>query len=268
MGWSWDPSRWGEARLAVQLCWPRLSMLCSGRVTASGAAVERSRVRRAGGVDTTFEHNSEVVCERRVLVRDMYACLYLPPRPITHRTQDATRALVHLARKHSPRIELQGQNLVVLDVHGMGRLWGSPREIGATLRRMAADRGLMIRVAVAATRMAALLATQRRSGLTVIAPGSEAAVLAPLPLTTLKQLAQAQASGSSTSGVGRVRVRSSSTKVASASPDSLALPALMLLPIVRRWGLKTLGELAALPADELSEAFRSRWPGVATDRPR
>ena len=48
-------------------------------------------------------------------------------------------------------------------------------------------------------------------------------------------------------------MRSSSTKVASASPDSLALPALMLLPIVRRWGLKTLGELAALPADELSE---------------
>ena len=85
----------------------------------------------------------------------MYACLYLPPRSIINRTQtNATKALVDLARRHSPRVELHGQRLVVLDVRGMERLWGSPSEIGALLRRAAADQGLLVQVAVAATRMA------------------------------------------------------------------------------------------------------------------
>ncbi len=183
----------------------------------------------------------------------MYACLYLPPHSHSHSmtrpASDVTQALVHLAHEYSPRIELQGQQLVVLDIHGMKRLRGSPREIGATLRRTAADRGLMIRVAVASTRMAALLVTQGRSGLTVIPPGSEAVVLAALPLSTLKQLAQAQASGSSARGVGKMR--RARRNVASATPTSLVLPALMLLPVVQRWGLKTLGDLAALPTDQL-----------------
>lgn len=163
----------------------------------------------------------------------MYACLYLPPKSRARSVSVATHALVRLAHEYSPRIERQGQQLVVLDVRGMKRLRGSPREIGETLRRAAADRGLMIRVAVAATRMSALLATQGRSGLTIIPPGEEATVLASLPLSTLKQLAQAQSSGSSTPAA------------------SLVLPSLLLLPVVQRWGLKTLGEIAALPSDQL-----------------
>ena len=187
----------------------------------------------------------------------MYACLYLPPRSVTNRAKplaiQASSALVQLAREHSPRVELHGEQLVMLDVRGMGRLWGSPPEIGAMLRRTAADRGLMVRVAVAATRMAALLATQGRSGLTVIPPGSEAGVLAALPLSALKKLAKIQASGSSATGGTSARwIRSSKGQVRPASPSSLVVPVSMLLPIVQRWGLKTLGELAALPADELS----------------
>ena len=179
----------------------------------------------------------------------MYACLYLPPQARGRSVPDASAALVHLAREYSPRIELQGQQLVVLDIHGMERLHGTPREIGATLRRAAADRGLMIRVAVATTRMAALLATQARSGLTVIPPGAEASTLAPLPLSTLQRLARAQASGSSArSGLP---LKKTSRNVTSAPPTSLAAPALLLLPVVRRWGLKTLGELAALPPGQL-----------------
>lgn len=182
----------------------------------------------------------------------MYACLYLPPHRSARSTPAATQALISLAREYSPRIELQGQQLVVLDVRGMTKLRGTPREIGVTLRRAAADRGLMIRVAVAETRMAALLATQGRSGLTVIPPGSEAAVLASLPLSTLKQLAQAQASGASTRGVGqRCKTRHTGRNVMSAAPTSLVVPALVLLSVVQRWGLKTLGELAALPPDQL-----------------
>ena len=180
----------------------------------------------------------------------MYACLYLPPRAITSPAEpDATKILVNLARQHSPRVEWHGRQLVMLDVRGLDRLWGSPREVGATLRRAAADRGLVVRVA--STRMAALLATQGRSGLTVILPGTEAATLASFPLTVLKQLAKVQANGTSTRTSGRVR--KPSRDVVSASPALLALPALVLVSVVKRWGLKTLGECAALPSDELFE---------------
>ena len=198
----------------------------------------------------------------------MYASLYLPPRSVPNRAKQlaasATAALVQLAREHSPRVELHGEQLVMLDVRGMSRLWGSPPEIGAMLRRTAADRGLMVRVAIAATRVAALLATQGRSGLTVIPPGAEAGVLASLPLSALQALAKAQASGSGVTGGASVRrARSAKGKVRPASPSALVIPVAMLLPIVQRWGLKTLGELAALPADELAGRLGSRGVGAA-----
>ena len=110
--------------------------------------------------------------------------------------------------------------------------------VGDALRRAAADRGLCVRVAVATTRMAALLAVQGRAGLTVIPPGLEAASLASLPLGVLKALAEIQASGASKAGQAR---------------PPLALPAFALLSTVRRWGLKTLGDLAALPSADLFE---------------
>ncbi|SVC82587.1 uncharacterized protein METZ01_LOCUS335441, partial [marine metagenome] len=177
-------------------------------------------------------------------------CLYLPPQAVTSPVQDATRELVHLAREYAPRIELQGSQLVILDMHGMKQLRGSPQEIGVMLRRTAADRGFVIRVAVAATKMAALLATQGRSGLTVIEPGAEADVLASLPVTVLKRLAKTQASGTNTKKVGDEACHLYRPGV-STVPTALALPILMLVPIVQRWGLKTLGEVVALPAEKI-----------------
>ena len=171
--------------------------------------------------------------------------------------------LVNLARQHSSRVEWHGRQLIMLDVRGLGQLWGSQRKIGTKLRRAAADRGLVIRVAVASTRMAALLATQGRSGLTIILPGTEAATLASFPLAVLKQLSKVQVNGSAkTNG----RVRKPNGDVVSISPASLALPALVLVPVVQRWGLKTLGELAALPSNELFGAAWAKGSGVTADR--
>ena len=183
-------------------------------------------------------------------------CLYLPPQAVTSPVQDATRELVHLAREYAPRIELQGSQLVILDMHGMKQLRGSPQEIGVMLRRTAAGRGFVIRVAVAATKMAAVLATQGRSGLTVIEPGSEAAVLASLPVTVLKRLAKTQASGTNTKKVEDEACHLYRPGV-STVPTALALSILMLVPIVQRWGLKTLGEIVALPAEKLFSRFGS-----------
>jgi protein ImuB len=180
----------------------------------------------------------------------MFACLYRRPSTSGVETQDSTNLLIHLAREHSPKVELHGQALVVLDVSGLGQLWGSPRAVGQRLRRVAAENNLGVRVAVAKTKMAALLATQSRCGLTVIPPGGEADALSPLPLTVLKHLSQAQASGSSTTAGVRHTSHAAKT-VSPAAASSLAVSVLMLLPVVQRWGIKTLGELAALPPAEL-----------------
>ena len=177
----------------------------------------------------------------------MFTCLYvtscsssLPRSRIEHPSaaRSVTDTLVRLAREFSPRVEVQGERLVMLDTSGLRDMVGDARAVGDALRRAAADRGLCARVAVATTRMAALLAVQGRAGLTVIPPGLEAAALASLPLGVLKALAEIQASGA--------------RKVGQSRPP-LALPAFALLSTVRRWGLKTLGDLAALPSADLFE---------------
>ena len=180
----------------------------------------------------------------------MFACLYAPPRGLAFRGAEGvprarcvTDQLVRLAREYSPRIEIHGDNLVVLDTTGLTSMFGDVRELGATLRRSAADRGLYLRMAVASTRTAALLVVQERSGLTVIEPGREVATLASLPLDVLKTLARGQAQRTAT------RARRG-TRVSSAA---LAIPAFALLSTIRRWGISTLGDLTRLPPAELFE---------------
>ena len=157
----------------------------------------------------------------------MFACLYLPPRA------DASSSIVQIARDFSPRVETHGERTVTLDISGLGSLIGEPRTIGEELRRAAADNGLAVHIAVAATSTAAILLAHARAGLTVVPPGDEASALAPLPLRTLTQL-----------GFGPWAVGSSSSH----SPQPTAYSPEQLT----RWGLRTLGDLAALPSGELS----------------
>ena len=194
----------------------------------------------------------------------MFTCLYvtsrsssLPRSRIEHPSaaRSVTDTLVRLAREFSPRVEVQGEHLVMLDTSGLGDMVGDARAVGDALRRAAADRGLCARVAVATTRMAALLAVQGRAGLTVIPPGLEAAALASLPLGVLKALAEIQASGARKAGQVRGQALFPTCPTGSTRPTHppLALPAFALLSTVRRWGLKTLGDLAALPSADLFE---------------
>jgi protein ImuB len=141
-----------------------------------------------------------------------------------------------VAQEFSPRVERVSDHLLTLDVGGLERWFeggdrGAGRAVGEALRRTAADRGLGIHVAVASTRTAALLLARGRAGLTVVESGEEAARLAPLPLTVL--------SSWTVPDVQRVRSR----KTVNALP----------LATLQRWGLKTLGDLAMLPAVDLSE---------------
>jgi protein ImuB len=147
--------------------------------------------------------------------------------------------LADVAREFSPRIEVCSATEIVLDLSGLERLFGDARTIAEELRRTAADRGLRVRVAIAGTRTAARLLVRYRAGLTIVEPGNEAAAVAPLPIALLGELA---ATGPEP-GTREPRT---------ASPRTLDTRVPDLVATFRHWGLRTLGDLAALPADDLA----------------
>jgi protein ImuB len=193
----------------------------------------------------------------------MFACLYLPRPANSIHARDEGRevrgvlphdpyaTLVQIARDFSPRVETHGDRTVTLDISGLGRLIGEPRSIGEELRRTAAEAGLGAHIAVAATSTAAILLAHARAGLTVVAPGTEAATLAPLPLRTLTLL------GSGLLTVDSRHTQSPEPKAQSLEPKAHSPKPKAESPEpdveqLARWGLKTLGDLASLPSSELS----------------
>ena len=132
--------------------------------------------------------------------------------------------------------------MVTLDISGLGSLIGEPRAIGEELRRAAADAGLAVHVAVAATSTAAMLLAHARAGLTVVPPGEEGKALALLPLDLLDHLA---------SHLNAPRAPNAPiAPIAPNAPNAPSAPS--IASELKRWGLRTLGDLAALPSAELS----------------
>jgi protein ImuB len=149
-------------------------------------------------------------------------------------------ALVRIAADFSPRFEVHRDDLVAIDVSGLGRLLGAPRAIGDALRRTAAERGLRVHVAIAGTRTAALVLAQARPGLTLVEPGEEASAVAPIPVRMLERVPDGEGE--------RTRLRSCDVSV------------------LKTWGLNTLGELAAIPRADLSARLGPQglvWHAIA-----
>lgn len=161
----------------------------------------------------------------------LYACLYLPHG----KDQSDPPALAALAQNFSPRFEVHRGDLVTIDVSGLGRLLGPPQAIGAELQRAAAQRGVRAHIVIASTRIAALVVARARPGLRVISRGGEADALAPLPVAILETL-------------------NSPLSILNAERSPLSVETL------KRWGIKTLGALAAIPAADLSA--RLGQPGL------
>src|SRR4029078_8800085 len=138
------------------------------------------------------------------------------------RYQQASRDVMAILRRFTPQVEPISIDEAFLDVTGSRPLFGEGPEIAASIKSaVRAEVGLTASGVVATTKLVAKIASALRKpdGLVVVAPGDEAAFLAPLPIGRLW-------------GVG----------------EKTATP-------LREYGVRTIGDLAALPDDLLTRRF-------------
>jgi protein ImuB len=129
--------------------------------------------------------------------------------------ESATRALADVAASLASRWERGDGGIVYLDATGAAHLTGSEHGLASALVARAARVGLDARVGVGATKTVARLAALHGDGCEVVPAGTELGFLAPLPLACLEP-----------------------------SPDTAAT--------LGRWGVHRLGDLARLPAAEVT----------------
>ncbi|MEO7653144.1 MAG: hypothetical protein ABIZ80_22020 [Bryobacteraceae bacterium] len=128
----------------------------------------------------------------------MFACLHAPGNLLL---------LLECAAHFSPLIEETSPDTTVFDIRGLQRICGGPEQIAAEIERRA---GVAANLAIAANPDAAVHAARGIRGVTILPPGGEAEILAPLPPYLL-----------------------------GGSPE--------FARILDLWGIRTLGEFAALP---------------------
>jgi DNA polymerase-4 len=101
---------------------------------------------------------------------------------------EASRALFDLFEETAPLVEGMSLEEAFLDVRGLERISGTPRQIAERLRRQARERiGLAVTVGVARTKVLAKMASRaaKPDGLLVVEPDHEEAFLVPLPVEAL-----------------------------------------------------------------------------------
>jgi len=145
----------------------------------------------------------------------MYACLH---------ALGNLALLTECARRFSPLFEEIPPDAVLIDLRGLTTLWGTPQSIAEALCNQA---GLPADIAIASNADCAILAARGFRGITVIPPGDEAKILAPLPLNLLS------------------------------GPPEMA-------DAIAAWGIRTFGQFAALP--QLGVAARLGAEGTKLQR--
>lgn len=136
-----------------------------------------------------------------------------PRDPAAERS--ASRALADVAASVASRVEIAADGAVFLDAGGSTHLATSETGLTAALAARAVRVGLEARVGIGAGMTVARLAARHGDGAQVVPPGTERGFLAPLPITCLAP-----------------------------PPD--------LLATLARWGVHRLGDLARLPAAEVT----------------
>ncbi len=150
-------------------------------------------------------------------------------RPRERALEDrAFAAVVECAGRFSPRIEViaapqdqSSETTLVLDIANSSRLLGAPEQIAKAIEREvgpagsgAGRGGFEASIAISSNAYAAVLAARGNAGITIIPSGRETQMLAPLPLSALRPGVEAQT--------------------------------------LDAWGIRTLGQLAALPRRSLA----------------
>jgi DNA polymerase-4 len=155
--------------------------------------------------------------------------------PVDGRKYSAvSKQVMEILRRYTPAVEPVSIDEAFLDVAGSEALHGSPIDMGRAIRSdILAELRLTASVGVATTKLVAKVASDLRKpdGMVVVAPGTEAEFLAPLPISRLW-------------GVG--------AKTAE---------------ILAEFGVRTIGDLAALPEDVLARRFGRQGP-VLSQRAR
>ncbi len=144
----------------------------------------------------------------------MFACIYL-----SHFSDQTHTALLDCASAFSPRVENTVPGTVVFDLEGLERLFGSHSEIAAKVAEELRARGFganTANIAIASNPDAAICAARGFGGITVLNRGTEAKRLGDLPLDVL-------------------------------------FPSPEIRETLERWGIRTLGAFAKLPAIQISE---------------
>jgi protein ImuB len=199
----------------------------------------------------------------------MFAALYAPSVPAT--------ALIDVARTFTPRFEQLGA-VILLDASGLSRLFGSAQELGEHVRDAVSKLSpgdTVPRIAIASTQTAAALLALGVPGLTVVMPGKEAIVLAPLGVGVLDQFEKLSSACAreipgelrrdagpdrSTGGWHHPRSTHQASAAKRRAPDN------RLLEILGKWGIRTLGALAALSGPDIHERLGDRgtyWQALA-----
>lgn len=148
-------------------------------------------------------------------------------RPRFERYVEVSEQVMDILHGASPLVEPLSIDEAFVDVTGSRRLLGEGHEIGAMLRRRIAEEvGLTASVGVAPNKFLAKLASDLRKpdALVVVEPGREMAFLDPLPISKLM-------------GVGPVAERR-----------------------LHDLGIRTIGQLSAMPVDVLAARLGSWGP--------
>jgi DNA polymerase-4 len=149
-------------------------------------------------------------------------CLFVPGR--WERYTEASRKFMNILADFSPFLEPGGLDEAYLEVTGFESLHGSLREMGEKIRTRIRDEiGIAASIGLAGSKITAKVASKaaKPDGMIEVPPGGEAAFMAPQPIARMP-------------GVGEKTEK--------------ALNAL---------GIRTLGDLARMPADSLSGRFGS-----------
>jgi protein ImuB len=137
-------------------------------------------------------------------------------RPVSPAAEQAAQAaLSDAAYSCSPRVEEGDPGTVYCDADGLQGLYASEVELAHAVARRVRGLGLEASVGIAATKIAARLAARDGGGVAVLPPHAEWRFLAPLSI-------------------------------------ELLAPSPALRETLARWGIRTLGDLAALPISALA----------------